>query len=98
MPFALNDATRFISPTKTLEYMAAGKPVISTPIKDVQRDYSHCVHIVESPDEFSRALRLVVGREPVESMTDAYSEILAHTSWDGTVSRMSSLLNVGSSL
>lgn len=96
MPFALNDATRYISPTKTLEYMAAGKPVISTPIKDVQRDYSHCVHIVESPVEFSRALRLVVGKEPVESMTNAYSEILANTSWDSTVNRMDSLISCGS--
>lgn len=38
MPFALNDATKTISPTKTLEYMAAGKPIISTRIKDVERD------------------------------------------------------------
>ncbi|RYZ63661.1 MAG: glycosyltransferase family 1 protein, partial [Proteobacteria bacterium] len=41
LPFALNDATRFISPTKTLEYMAAGKPVVSTPIRDVAEPYSH---------------------------------------------------------
>src|SRR5699024_145258 len=46
MPFALNDATRFISPTKTLEYMAAGKPIVSTAIKDVVRHYADCVHIV----------------------------------------------------
>ena len=39
MPFALNEATRFISPTKTPEYLAAGKPVVSTPIADVVRDY-----------------------------------------------------------
>ena len=35
MPFAMNEATRFISPTKTLEYMAAGKPVVSTAVRDV---------------------------------------------------------------
>ena len=39
MPFALNEATRFISPTKTPEYLAAGRPVVSTPIVDVVRQY-----------------------------------------------------------
>ena len=39
MPFALNAATRFISPTKTPEYLAAGMPVVSTPIADVVRAY-----------------------------------------------------------
>ena len=39
MPFAMNEATRFISPTKTPEYLAAGCPVVSTPVRDVVRDY-----------------------------------------------------------
>ena len=39
MPFAINEATRFISPTKTPEYLAAGKPVVSTPVTDVVRHY-----------------------------------------------------------
>ena len=39
MPFALNESTRFISPTKTPEYLAAGRPVVSTPIRDVVRPY-----------------------------------------------------------
>src|SRR5690606_19644260 len=53
MPFALNDATKFISPTKTLEYMAAEKPIISTRIVDVERDYEHCVDIIEDAEDFT---------------------------------------------
>jgi glycosyltransferase involved in cell wall biosynthesis len=54
MPFALNKATQFISPTKTPEYLAAGKPVISTPIKDVVRPYgiNGLVQIAHTPEEF----------------------------------------------
>ena len=47
IPFAINESTRFISPTKTPEYLAAGKPVISTPIRDVVTPYGdeNLVHI-----------------------------------------------------
>jgi UDP-galactopyranose mutase len=41
MPFAMNESTQFISPTKTPEYLAGGKPVVSTPVKDVVRTYGH---------------------------------------------------------
>ena len=59
MPFALNDATRFISPTKTPEYLAAGKPVVSTPIVDVVHSWGHldAVRIAGSPTDFIRKLR-----------------------------------------
>ena len=54
LPFALNDSTRFISPTKTPEYLAAGKPVVSTPIRDVVRPYGemNLVYIARTPEEF----------------------------------------------
>jgi glycosyltransferase involved in cell wall biosynthesis len=93
MPFAINDATRFISPTKTLEYMAAGKPIISTPVTDVVRDYGHCVSIVTTPAEFSNALShaLLQSRSQV---TPAYRKILANTSWDRTVEKMRALIDV----
>lgn len=93
MPFALNDATKFISPTKTLEYMAAGKPIISTPIKDVVRDYGHCVSIVSSAEQFSAALCSVV-RQPPQSMLPTYAKILDATSWDSTVHRMKALVGL----
>ena len=57
MPFAMNESTQFISPTKTPEYLAGGKPVVSTPIKDVVRHYGQLegVKIASTPDEFVAA-------------------------------------------
>jgi len=57
MPFAMNESTQFISPTKTPEYLAGGRPVVSTPIKDVVRHYGHLegVKIAATPDEFVAA-------------------------------------------
>jgi glycosyltransferase involved in cell wall biosynthesis len=52
MPFAMNAATRFINPTKTLEYMAAGKPIVSTAVPDVVRNFAPIVAIAHSGDEF----------------------------------------------
>ncbi|MDN3724138.1 glycosyltransferase [Aequorivita sp. SDUM287046] len=91
MPFALNDATKYISPTKTLEYMAAGKPIISTPVKDVVRDYQEHVHIVETESEFCTALESIVKLDKVD-YSARYCEILHKTSWDNTVSQMFTLI------
>src|SRR5205807_4204720 len=55
LPFARNDSTRFISPTKTLEYMAAEKPIVSTPITDVAEPYGHIVRLGETAEEFIAA-------------------------------------------
>lgn len=90
MPFALNDSTKFISPTKTLEYMAAGKPIISTKIKDVFRDYSHCVQLVETSDQFCEAIRKTSSLLCEGKI--AYKEILIETSWDATSAKMSTLI------
>ncbi|HEX8270580.1 MAG TPA: glycosyltransferase [Flavobacterium sp.] len=93
MPFALNDATKFISPTKTLEYIAAGKPIISTAIKDVVRDYDHCVSIVSTADEFSEAINTILQKPLNLSLSKDYKEILERTSWDNTASKMSLLIS-----
>lgn len=93
MPFALNDATKYISPTKTLEYIAAGKPVISTAIKDVVRDYSHCVPIISNASEFSSALRESLQNTDAVKLEKDYREILEKTSWDNTVGKMTLLIN-----
>lgn len=87
MPFALNDATKFISPTKTLEYMCALKPIISTKIKDVERDYSHCIRLIEDENDFYTAVK-----HTNDSFEDAYREILETTSWDATALKMSQLI------
>lgn len=92
MPFALNDATKYISPTKTLEYMAAGKPIISTAIHDVVRDYSENVSIISTSDEFSEAIDMLLFKAGnVVDIVD-YEEILEKTSWDATAEKMQSLL------
>lgn len=55
MPFALNEATEFINPTKALEYMATGRPIVSTPIEDVVRQYEDVVKVVATAEQFAAA-------------------------------------------
>ena len=68
MPFAMNESTQFISPTKTPEYLAGGKPVVSTPIRDVVRHYGELegVKIASTPEEFVAACEeaLELSRNP----------------------------------
>jgi glycosyltransferase involved in cell wall biosynthesis len=96
MPFALNEATRFISPTKTPEYLAAGKPVVSTPIRDVVRQYGEMglVRVADRPDAFvaaaEAALREDAGNDDWLIRVD---ELLARTSWDWTWTRMAQLID-----
>ncbi|WP_432221938.1 glycosyltransferase [Flavobacterium sp. TMP13] len=93
MPFALNEATKYISPTKTLEYMAAGKPIISTKITDVVRDYSSCVSLIDTPEDFAQSITLLLDKLDQQlPLQREYQEILKNTSWDATVSRMQSIL------
>lgn len=92
MPFALNDATKFISPTKTLEYMAAAKPIISTRIIDVARDYSRCVSLIETADDFRKAITFLLDKVDRLSMEMEYYNILKKTSWDATAETMNSII------
>ncbi|HSN48821.1 MAG TPA: glycosyltransferase [Flavobacterium sp.] len=92
MPFALNDATKFISPTKTLEYMAAGKPIISTKIIDVVRDYSTCVSLIETADEFCESINFLLEKTDRLSLEMEYHKILEKTSWDATAKKMNSII------
>ena len=87
MPFALNDATKFISPTKTLEYMSAMKPIISTRIHDVERDYAHCLELIDDADDFIKAIK-----NYNKDFKHDYQEILNKTSWDNTVEQMNLLI------
>ena len=85
LPFALNDATRFISPTKTPEYLAAGKPVVSTPIRDVVRGYGDAglVAIADTPEAFAGAIDRAL-QPPEEGWHEAVSARLAQSSWLST--------------
>lgn len=95
LPFALNESTRFISPTKTPEYLAAGKPVVSTPINDVVRPYGEMklVHIAESGDEFVAAIEAALGKksEYPEWLLEV-DDFLSRTSWDQTWLSMDELI------
>jgi len=93
MPFALNEATRFISPTKTPEFLAAGIPVVSTPIADVVRPYGELklIEIAADPDAFVTKAELLLKRPRAEWLgrVDAH---LAQNSWDLTWERMDGLI------
>ncbi|MDP9375815.1 MAG: glycosyltransferase, partial [Chloroflexota bacterium] len=90
MPFARNEATRYISPTKTLEYLAADKPVVSTSVRDVVTGYRGVVRIADDPDGFVAAIDAALGESPEERRwrVAAGRAILARTSWDATAARM----------
>jgi UDP-galactopyranose mutase len=90
MPFALNDATRFISPTKTLEYMAAHKPIVSTPVADVVGQYGDAVRIVGDVNAFSTAIDTALAETPDEREARVARErrLLARSTWDAIVARM----------
>lgn len=89
MPFALNDATRFISPTKTPEFLAAGVPVVSTPIADVVNPYGAAGHveIASNAEEFVARIERLLAR-PKANWLSAVDERLAEMSWDKTWARM----------
>ena len=94
MPFARNEATRFISPTKTPEYLAAGKPVVSTSIRDVVRPYGEhgLVRIADEAPAFVQACAAAMAEDAHERVTAA-DAFLRQTSWDGTWTRVRALMH-----
>ncbi len=95
LPFALNDSTRFISPTKTPEYLAAGLPVVSTPITDVVEPYGELslVLIADSSEAFVNAVEKALPTRNSQARLTAVDKFLAHNSWDLTWQRMESLID-----
>lgn len=87
MPFALNEATKYINPTKTLEYMAGGKPVVSTAIADVVRNFTPIVQVAHSPAEFVDAVERA-WRSPDPELIAAGIARAADATWDATVASM----------
>jgi len=90
LPFAMNASTAFISPTKTLEYMAAQKPVVTTPVRDVVRLYATGVQVGATPEAFIRACESALAeQEPARQQRIAVQDRLtAATSWDQTADEM----------
>lgn len=102
MPFALNEATRFISPTKTPEFLAAGLPLLSTPIHDVVEPYgrqglveiaSHAAALVEAGDRL-----LAEPSEATARRRAAADQMLRRGSWDRTWAAMRGLIGAAAAL
>ncbi len=93
LPFAINDATRYISPTKTPEYLAAGLPVVSTPIRDVVRSYGGWgpVLIGDSAPAFEKAIEFALNAGQ-DSDWKAIDHMLKEQSWDNTWQQMQRLM------
>ena len=94
MPFALNESTRHISPTKTPEYLAGGRPVASTPIRDVVEPYGNLglVAIGEGAEAFERAVEQALATD-LADLRHRADGLLASTSWDSTWTQISNLID-----
>lgn len=93
MPFALNESTEFISPTKTPEYLAAGKPVISTSIKDVVSPYGqqNLVSIADTAEDFVVFAERAMNHPRRQEWLQKVDAFLSSTSWDHTWVKMAEL-------
>ncbi len=99
MPFAINEATRFISPTKTPEFLAAGLPVVSTPVADVVRQWGGRpgVQVAGTPEAFAGCIDRALAFQPA-SWRPAADAYLASLSWDGIWAAMAALIGRGGAL
>ena len=94
LPFALNESTRYISPTKVLEYMAAELPIVSTAITDVEVPYGDVVAVGHTHAEFIAHCAAALQLAPVQrvAMAARMRAVVARTSWDDTADRMQALM------
>ncbi len=95
MPFAINESTKYISPTKTPEYLAAGKSVISTPIRDVVRPYGdeNLVSIASTAEEFVKAADKILEQGNFDDWQKKADDFLSKNSWDKTFAQMRGLID-----
>ena len=96
LPFALNESTRYISPTKTLEYMAAELPIVSTPVADVVELYGEVVSIADTPQAFIRACENALLTTPEDNTQTIMRmrKMVSATSWNTTVEKMHELMQI----
>jgi len=94
MPFAQNEATRYISPTKTLEYMATHRPIVSTSIPDVVRFYSDIVYLADTAEQFLPQIAAALAEPSHERARKQRREekILAEQAWDAIADSMDTLM------
>jgi len=87
MPFALNESTEYINPTKALEYMATGKPIVSTAVPDVVTNFSPVVRIADSRGDFIRLCTLAA-QETDKASIERGLQMVSENSWDGIVAQL----------
>jgi glycosyltransferase involved in cell wall biosynthesis len=94
VPFAMNEATRYLSPTKTLEYLAAGKPVVAAPIHDIVELYGDYVRIAETPDEWVAHVEAALAETPAARREQAarVEKLLQLYTWDYIAGEMQKLI------
>ena len=94
LPFAHNESTRFISPTKTPEYLSAGLPAVSTSIRDVVRPYGEqgLVQIADTPEAFVSAVERAFAQRSDAAWARQVQQFLSGLSWDSTQRRMANLI------
>jgi hypothetical protein len=96
VPFALSEATRYLSPTKTLEYFAARKPVVSTAIPDIVEHYSDAARIAHTPTEFVRACEAALSPDNAHDNAQRLAAGERHAAaqtWDNLVLQMGNLFD-----
>jgi glycosyltransferase involved in cell wall biosynthesis len=87
MPFALNEATEFINPTKALEYMATGRPIVSTAVEDVARQFSNVVYVANSCESFVAACERVLLSRDVDRLHGGL-DLARRNSWESIVAKL----------
>jgi glycosyltransferase involved in cell wall biosynthesis len=92
IPFAMNEATRYLSPTKTLEYMAARKPIVSTPIPDVIELYGQIVSVGHTHSEFIACIENALCTQPTRKDLAKERSLLAENTWDAIARNISIIL------
>ncbi len=94
IPFILDRLTLHINPTKVLEYFAAGKPVVSVPIPDVEKFYGDIVFLSKTADEFADSLEKTVSSSEVKRRIDKGIETARSATWQAAVDKIIHLLNL----
>ncbi|HVF10856.1 MAG TPA: family 1 glycosylhydrolase [Abditibacteriaceae bacterium] len=89
MPFALNEATEYINPTKSLEYMAAARPIVSSAIADVKSNFSSVVKIAASHEAFIELCRVAITR-PDQVAIERGLHMASNNTWEAIVARLES--------
>ena len=87
MPFAMNEATRFINPTKALEYMATGRPIVSTPVEDVVAQFSDVITIAEDVRAFANACERAAVQPDAQRIERGLA-LAQRNSWESIVARL----------